>query len=114
MNINNLELTMEEIYELVFRNHKDESRSYSLNHFGKTLKECVLEIKPSGRDFFGNYVWNCEDLISWDIASRDEIEMYVREKIKFINVAFDTKEHVWTHGYFSFDKEEDDGNKNRM
>ena len=93
MNVDNLELTMAEIYELVFRNCKDEFRSYSLNHFGKTLKECVLEIKPSGRDFFGDYVWDCKDLISYDIASREEIELYVREKIKFINAAFDIKEH---------------------
>ena len=107
MDIDNLKLTMEEIYEIVFRNRKDQFRSYSLNRFGKTLKECVLEIKPSGRDFFGNYVWNCEDLVTYDIASREEIELYVLEKIKFINAAFDTKENAGTtHGYFSFDKEE--------
>lgn len=108
MNIESLELNMEEIYELVFRNHKYDSGSYSLNHFGKTLKEHVASmITPSGHDFFGNYVWNCGDLISYSIASREEIELYVREKIKFINAAFDIKEHTGTtHGYFSFDKEE--------
>lgn len=93
MNIDDLELTMEEIFEMVMRCKKDgyigSARMISYN---PVLREHVLRLPISGHDFFGKYVWNCKTLIDNGIVDRTDVEKYVQEKIKFINAAFDNFE----------------------
>lgn len=96
MNIDNLELTMDEIYEMVTGVSK-EIRSSGVTKFTKyyldlTLKENVLRIPISGYDFFGRLTWNCKKLIEHGITSKEEVEKYVKYKVKFVQAAFDVFE----------------------
>lgn len=93
MNIDNLELTMDEIYEMVTRVSK-EVRSSGVTNFTKydfnlTLKENVMRIPISGHNFFGRLTWNCKELIEHGITSKEEVEKYVKDKVKFMQTAFD-------------------------
>lgn len=96
MNIDNLELTMDEIYEMVTGVSK-EIRSSGVTKFTKydfnlILKENVMRIPISGHDFFGRLTWNCKKLIEHGITSKEEVEKYVKYKVKFVQAAFDVFE----------------------
>ena len=93
MNIDNLELTMDEIYEMVTGVSK-EIRSSGVTKFtaydsNLILKEHVMRIPISGHNFFGRLTWNCKELIEHGITSKEEVEKYVKDKVKFMQAAFD-------------------------
>lgn len=84
LDINNLELSVSEIYEIA-------SREKGLSRYPNIDVRLISEVKVAGKDFFGEITFNCSDLIEAGILTKEDIEDYVKYKLKYFQVTIDGK-----------------------